>query len=750
MRVFCFAEGVYEEKLGGGGRGVAYRLFLANKKYHLIPEMIFVFGDSVLDTETGLVFRSDDSKILSGGISGLMAFYSILDEKLHFSSEDIYIFHDFSCFYALKNTCSFIDNTAVVYHGQGSLYHEALIYGLNPDEEYRSKTGILTEYVLSCAQKICFPSEGAMEAFLDTSDESVQKLLADCSTEILYNGCLPEKTADDLSDNRIFRWIEQKNCQGKIFVSVAVLNEAKGVEQLPAFFRDYGKSRDYLWIIIGNGPMSGRLKDSIRDISDHVLWITHPVPNEVIISLYERADYYILAHRISIFDFATIEAMHMGMIPVLTPVGGNMAMICDDNGYFLKDDLGNSHDFIEWEDSRDIPELKEKNRLIARQRFSDRSMLEFYRDLAEDLGNTHSTGDLLVITPDLELNGAQVVLNELLSLPVFRDMSIDLISPSKGPYGRQYEEMGINILIRPYIAGDEAFRKHLIGGYKRVLINTSSCSMYLMFFMNTDVPVFYWLHETFTQLGQETSTFLDPRLYSSNIHLLGVTHDVLNGINKRFGRLPMNLLPMPVADPGPVDESALERIDPDLLNRIDGKILFFFPAAYTLIKGQDIFLQAVAELPEEFRTRAHFVLCGYRLPKQDEYYRLLKDLCEKIPEVTMLDELSREDVYLWYRISDCVLATSRVDATPTSIVEAMMFGKITLVSDAAGISRYLTDCVNSFVFPSENVDELKKRMLLIIHDYDKLDTIGMGARLVYEENFSPEHVNSLLEKYFSL
>lgn len=117
-----------------------------------------------------------------------------------------------------------------------------------------------------------------------------------------------------------------------------------------------------------------------------------------------------------------------------------------------------------------------------------------------------------------------------------------------------------------------------------------------------------------------------------------------------------------------------------------------------------------------------------------------------IPEITMLDSLPREEVYLWYKISDCVLAPSRVDATPTSIVEAMMFGRIVLVSDATGISKYLTDCVNAFVFPSENVEELMKRIMLIISEYGQLDAIGERGRLVYEANYSPKHVQKILEK----
>ena len=70
----------------------------------------------------------------------------------------------------------------------------------------------------------------------------------------------------------------------------------------------------------------------------------------------------------------------MGCVPVLTPVGGNLEMIIRDNGYFLDDDLS-AKDFILWEKKHDIEKLKEENRLIAKDRFSERSMLKAYYDV---------------------------------------------------------------------------------------------------------------------------------------------------------------------------------------------------------------------------------------------------------------------------------------------------------------------------------------------------------------------------------
>ncbi len=749
MRVFCFAEGLYDGKTGGGGKGVTYRLYEANRKYRLIGNMFCVFGNAVLSCDDGPVDLSDDEEIIKGGISGLMRYYRSLKEILHFTSEDVYIFHDLSCFYAMKHVADYIDNTACVYHGQGSLYHEAVSFGLDPDDEYKSKAEQLTRYALSCSQIVCFPSEGARQAFIETSEKDVCDSLENSICRICYNGCIPETARDISQYEELFDAIERKKRSGRIFVTVAALNKAKGVDRLPGFFEDYGKEHDYLWILIGNGVLNDLVERKLQGIRDNVLWIKDPLPNDIIISIYERADYYILAHRISIFDFATIEAMHMGVIPILTPVGGNREMICEDNGFFLNEEKpGDSRAFAAWEEDKDISELKKKNSELAYKLFSDEQMLRNYRELAKELSQDHEKKDFLIIVPDLELNGAQVVLKELLELPCFEDKTIDIISPTKGVYGNIYRNKGYNVRIRPYIKGDEAFRRRLQSGYRRVLINTSSCNQYLMYFQNTQVPVFFWLHETFDQLVSTNAEFLNPALYSSNIRVLGVTKKVAEGIHRKYGDVKVELLPMPVADKSGTADFDIERIDRTLLDKLEGKILFFLPAAYTLIKGQDILLQAVLGLPEEYREKAHFLLCGYRLPGQREYYDSLKRICEKLPDVTMLDEVPRDEVYFWYSVADCVLAPSRVDATPTSIIEAMMYHRITIVSDATGISQYLEDCISSFVFPSENAEELRKRIMLLIHDYGEFEAVGERAAKIYKDNFSPEYVDGLLQKYF--
>ncbi len=354
-----------------------------------------------------------------------------------------------------------------------------------------------------------------------------------------------------------------------------------------------------------------------------------------------------------------------------------------------------------------------------------------------EVGETEQSKRMMIIVPDLELNGAQTVLTELLHVisRMEQKWNIYIISPTDGPYREKYQQMGITVAIRNYVVATEELKKVLQTKFDITLVNTAACYSYVYYYINTDAKVLWWLHETKEQLSTMMSNFPNPNLLSANIVLAGVTRAVQKGIMDMF-LYKTEILPMPVKDCATLaDNSYTQKKD---------VVTFVMPAAFTYIKGQDVLLKAVAGLPEEYRARSRFILCGYKLEKQEEYYNMISGIADKLSNVILAGQLSREEVYELYEQCDCVLAPSRIDATPTTIIEAMMFGKYTIVSDGAGISEYMQDCVNGFVFPSENVAELMKRIMIIITEHSNLDFIAQAGRKLYEDNFSVEYVERKL------
>ena len=336
----------------------------------------------------------------------------------------------------------------------------------------------------------------------------------------------------------------------------------------------------------------------------------------------------------------------------------------------------------------------------------------------------------LVITPDMDLNGAQTVLSELLEL-LDDAYHISMITPTSGVFEAKYKKRGYDILVRPSVVGDKAFRRHIQNDYDLVFLNSSSVVPYVYFFINTDAKVVWWLHETEMQLRAE-GNMINPYLLSDNIRILGVSEAVRSAISNMFG-FKIGILPIPIAE-GEKDEA---------LDTNGEKTVFFIPAAYTQIKGQDILLKAISELSDDMINKSEFVFCGYPLPGQEEYYNSIKSIIEKLSNATDLGCIERSEVYKWYRRCDCVIAPSRADSNPASIIEGMMYKKHTIASSETGISHYMKDCENGFVFHDD--EELLKRIMLIISDGKSLASIAEAGYELYRNRFSPEAVKMVLK-----
>ena len=373
-RIFFFST--MKKGIGGGGGGVASRLLNANNRYKYIQTAYFVFKDVIVRSPSGEMINIEQENI--GDI------YNAVVSGFLLNKNDVLIFHDFQSFFFLFQVINNLDEykTIVVYHGQGGLYYEYIAYGNNEDIEVKRFYEEITKAVLDKAVLLAFPSKGAKDAFYETQpDLKIREGI------ILHNGCSPfiEKSKCDFRLKEFINTIKKDDLA--IFSTVATFNAAKAVEKLPLFFKNYLEvDRNFLWIVVGDGVKQEEFKKNCLGIEKNVIWIKDRITNNDVLELYEHTDFYIIAQKLSIFDFATIEAMHMGCIPILSKVGGNLEIIKEDCGYFLENDM-NAEGFFTWKRTKNIQELKEKNRDIASRYFSEKAMLKGYIEAIERVNN---------------------------------------------------------------------------------------------------------------------------------------------------------------------------------------------------------------------------------------------------------------------------------------------------------------------------------------------------------------------------
>ena len=125
------------------------------------------------------------------------------------------------------------------------------------------------------------------------------------------------------------------------------------------------------------------------------------------------------------------------------------------------------------------------------------------------------------------------------------------------------------------------------------------------------------------------------------------------------------------------------------------------------IKGVDILIEAIKKLPNELKVK--LLLVG---SITDEYFKNL--LFEKNNNIKHIE--SENDIRKFYNMADVVVLPSREDPFPYVMLETGAMHKPFLGSKTGGISEFIDDGINGFLFESENVDELTSKIVYIFNN----------------------------------
>lgn len=407
-RVFMFAYQACCGNVGGGG-GVEYRLYLANKKYAMLHDIYFVFKDRVIHNsddcdELANISQSSTSSShlkailkraapnLCAGMGKMRAVLrdekeyaariAQLDEQYHFDADDVYIVHDMQFAHPFLKRYPF-HKTVMVLHCQGSYYSEWQAFtnrSFKPLHWYDTK---MLRDIVPRLRYLAFPAKGAEDTFIE-SDPELGPIVKNIERKYLYNGV----ECPEIAEGTCAEWIEQLRADpGYRFTTVAALNAAKAVERIPQYLGALKREGiDFKWMLVGQGIKADEVQAEIErnHIEDNTIWIRDFIAHDEILQLLSITDFYMLFHRRSVFDLSTLEAMHYGAIPILTPVGGNKDVLTDGNGLFVND-FNDVSPLVALIHSGDLSKLKAKNRFIQRERFNERAFLERYAALCNTL-----------------------------------------------------------------------------------------------------------------------------------------------------------------------------------------------------------------------------------------------------------------------------------------------------------------------------------------------------------------------------
>lgn len=151
------------------------------------------------------------------------------------------------------------------------------------------------------------------------------------------------------------------------------------------------------------------------------------------------------------------------------------------------------------------------------------------------------------------------------------------------------------------------------------------------------------------------------------------------------------------------DEIDQNQIKKSFGYELSDKILLFV-GRINKIKGVDILIEAFKNLPYELKIK--LLLVG---SITDEYCRNL--LFDKNNNIKHIE--SKNDIRIFYNMADVVVLPSREDPFPYVMLESGAMHKPFLGSKTGGISEFIDDGINGFLFESENVNELNSKIIYL-------------------------------------
>lgn len=276
----------------------------------------------------------------------------------------------------------------LVYHSQGSQLSEQLSSGNQLGYINKLLYNIEEFLAFRKARRVYFPSLGAKEVYLSTT--KVNKKRPFKIGHPLYNTIRPLARAAGIT-NKSKTLINGVDLKGTVFISAGNFWWFKGMDQIPPFLKKYIEytKNQCTWIVVGKGKYEQAVRDAVikNGIQDVSFFINSDkrIQHSEVLKLMELADCYIMLHRLSIFDLATLEAMRAGCALVLSDVGGNLEYNLRDNVIFVSE--GMEQEAIQ-KLTADLERLGHRNKQVFEEYFNaedfKRRYINAFRELITD------------------------------------------------------------------------------------------------------------------------------------------------------------------------------------------------------------------------------------------------------------------------------------------------------------------------------------------------------------------------------
>lgn len=347
--------------------------------------------------------------------------------------------------------------------------------------------------------------------------------------------------------------------------------------------------------------------------------------------------------------------------------------------------------------------------------------VKYYGNAGEIIQETSCDKKILLLSQELTLGGPPIALFHTANILKKRGFQIVYGSMIDGPLRERLTENSIPVIIDENLQIATMKEIDWVNSFSLIICNTLNFHVFLSE-RSTSIPIVWWLH--------------DARFF-------------YDGVNKEVIRK-VSLDNLRVVSVGPVPEKAIREFIPklyceellygvaDMTNdknaRSENEIIRFITIGFLEdIKGQDILLQAIKQLPENIRHNSEFYIVGYN---ETLFGEKLRQESADTKEIIFTGSVERKEIHRLLSHSDVLICPSRQDSMPTVAAEAMMHSVPCILSNATGTASYIHDGQDGLLFSSENAAELAEKIAWSVCHRDELVQMEIRARDIYEKVFS--------------
>ncbi len=336
-----------------------------------------------------------------------------------------------------------------------------------------------------------------------------------------------------------------------------------------------------------------------------------------------------------------------------------------------------------------------------------------------------TSADLLFVSHDLSLSGAPMMLFHAAVWCKRHGIFVTVMAPEDGPLRAKFEQEGIPLIIDPLVETEHESFPAFARDFDCVIANTIRTSAVVRALNHEAVPVIWWLHEP----GSVGEHYLREE---SKLRAAMPMADLLLAPSEKTASIYR-----------PYTESqvkCLHNAIPDVGDKTVGRaavapLRFLLMASIEPRKGQDIFVQAIAQLPAEMQRSARFEIAGRIL--DPDFWPVIEPTAKRIENLIVTGALSHDEALAKVNAADVIVAPSRDEAMPTvTILETMSLGKALITSNVGGAMETFVDGENALLVRPESVDELAGAIQRLIENPGLVAELGRKARATYEQNFT--------------